>query len=63
VRRSVFLGFASIAAGRRRILPFPSTDTLPAAVLFRKLPSFFLPLAFLSIAADGRTSTSPRCTG
>jgi hypothetical protein len=29
VRRWVFLGFASIAAGRRRILPFPSTDTLP----------------------------------
>jgi len=40
VRRSVFLGFASIAAGRRRILPFPSTDTLPAAVLFGKLLSF-----------------------
>ena len=31
---------------RRRILPFPSTDTLPAAVLFGKLLSSFLPLAF-----------------
>jgi hypothetical protein len=40
VRRWVFLGFASIAAGRRRILPFPSTDTLPPAVLFGKLLSF-----------------------